>query len=84
MHGSISCQHAHRLGRRAAGGESSLYPALQRLLLKGWVTAEWGASGEQPPGPFYTLTPSGRRQAAAERRDFDRMVLAINRVLDFT
>jgi DNA-binding PadR family transcriptional regulator len=54
------------------------------LLLKGWVTAEWGASGEQPPGPFYTLTPSGRRQAAAERRDFDRMVLAINRVLDFT
>ena len=65
-------------------GESSLYPALQRLLLKGWVTAEWGASENNRRASFDTLTPAGRRQAAAERREFDRMVLAINRVLDFT
>ena len=62
-------------------GESSLYPALQRLLLNGWVTAEWGASENNRRARYYTLTPAGRKQLAAERADFERMVAAIQRVL---
>jgi PadR family transcriptional regulator, regulatory protein PadR len=62
-------------------GESSLYPALQRLLLEGWVKAEWGLSDNNRRARYYTLTASGRRQLAAERRDFARMIGAIQRVL---
>jgi len=62
-------------------GESSLYPALQRLLLNGWVTAEWGASENNRRARYYTLTAGGRKQLAAERADFERMVAAIQRVL---
>jgi len=65
-------------------GESSLYPALQRLLLNGWVTAEWGASEHNRRARYYTLTAAGRRQLAAERADFERMVAAIRRVLATT
>src|SRR5260221_6025023 len=63
-------------------GESSLYPALQRLLLKGWVKAEWGASETNRSARFYTLTPSGRKQLGSERQEFDRLIAAIRRVLD--
>jgi transcriptional regulator len=62
-------------------GESSLYPALQRLLLKGWVKAEWGASDNNRRARYYTLTALGRRQLAAERASFDRLILAIHKVL---
>ena len=62
-------------------GESSLYPALQRLLLNGWVSAEWGASENNRRARYYTLTAAGRNQMAAERADFERMVAAIQRVL---
>jgi transcriptional regulator len=63
-------------------GESSLYPALQRLLLNGWVTAEWGASENNRRARYYTLTAAGRKHLQAERADFDRMVWAIQRVLE--
>jgi PadR family transcriptional regulator len=62
-------------------GESSLYPALQRLLLNGWVRAEWGASENNRRARFYTLTAAGRRRLAAERAEFERLVGAIQRVL---
>jgi transcriptional regulator len=62
-------------------GESSLYPALQRLLLNGWVTAEWGASENNRRARFYTLTASGRKQLASERADLERMMAAIQKVL---
>jgi PadR family transcriptional regulator PadR len=62
-------------------GESSLYPALQRLLLNGWVKAEWGASENNRRARFYTLTPAGRKQLASEREDFNRMIAAIQKVL---
>jgi len=62
-------------------GESSLYPALQRLLLNGWVKAEWGASENNRRARYYTLTASGRRQLDAERAEFERLVGAIQRVL---
>jgi transcriptional regulator len=62
-------------------GESALYPALQRLLLNGCVKAEWGTSENNRRARFYTLTATGRRQLAAERDEFERMVGAIQRVL---
>jgi PadR family transcriptional regulator PadR len=62
-------------------GESSLYPALQRLLLNGWVAAEWGASDNNRRARYYTLTAAGRKQLATERADFDRMIAAIQKVL---
>jgi transcriptional regulator len=63
-------------------GESSLYPALQRLLLNGWVTAEWGASENNRRARYYTLTAAGRKQLKSERQDFQRIVLAIQKVLE--
>src|ERR1700692_4619908 len=63
-------------------GESSLYPALQRLLLRGWVKAEWGASENNRRARYYTLTAAGRKQLAVERHEFDRLILAIQKVLN--
>ncbi|HUB33536.1 MAG TPA: PadR family transcriptional regulator [Bryobacteraceae bacterium] len=62
-------------------GESSLYTALQRLLLNGWVTGEWGASEHNRRARYYTLTSAGRKHLAAETREFDLVVGAIQRVL---
>jgi PadR family transcriptional regulator PadR len=63
-------------------GESSLYPALQRLLLNGWVKAEWGISENNRRARYYTITPMGRKQLDAERQDFDKMIFAIRQVLE--
>jgi len=63
-------------------GESSLYPALQRLLLRGWVKAEWGTSENNRRARYYTLTAAGRKQLAVERQEFDRLILAIHKVLN--
>ena len=63
-------------------GESSLYPALQRLLLNGWVKAEWGASENNRRARFYSLTGAGQRQLARERREFERIAGAIFKVLE--
>jgi transcriptional regulator len=62
-------------------GESSLYPALQRLLLNGFVTAEWDASENNRRARYYTLTRDGRRQLAHEREQFEIMIGAIQKVL---
>src|SRR5438128_12199781 len=62
-------------------GESSLYPALQRLLLNGWVKGEWGASENNRRARYYTLTAAGRKRLDAEREEFERLVGAIQRVL---
>lgn len=61
--------------------EGSLYPALQRLLRKGWVTAEWGMTGLNRRARFYTLTRDGRKQLGAEVDAFRRITEAIERVL---
>lgn len=63
-------------------GESSLYPALQRLLLNGFVDAEWGPSANNRKARYYTLTRAGRKHLAAERAEFDAVVGAIRLVLD--
>jgi DNA-binding PadR family transcriptional regulator len=62
-------------------GESSLYPALQRLLLNGYVKAEWGVSENNRRARYYTLTAAGRKHLAAERKEFERIVGAIQLVL---
>lgn len=62
-------------------GESSLYPALQRLFLNGWVKAEWGASDNNRRARYYTLTAAGRKQLASEREGFNKIVGAIQKVL---
>ena len=65
-------------------GESALYPALQRLLVNDWASAEWGTSDNNRRARYYTLTAAGRRQLAAERAEFDRMVGGIQGVLRTT
>ncbi len=62
--------------------EGSLYPALQRMLVKGWVTAEWGQSDNNRRARFYRLTAAGRRQLSAEITEFERVIQAIHRVLE--
>jgi PadR family transcriptional regulator PadR len=64
-------------------GESSLYPALQRLTLNGYVKAEWGVSDNNRRARYYTLTAAGRKQLAAEEKEFERIVAAIRLVLNF-
>ena len=61
--------------------EGSLYPALQRLLLQGWVKAEWGMTENNRRARFYRLTPAGRKQLEAESTAFDKMVRAIRLVM---
>ena len=65
-------------------GESSLYPALQRLLVNGWVTAEWGVSENNRRARYYTLTPAGRKRLISERQEFEQLVFAIQKVLNPT
>ena len=63
-------------------GESSLYPALQRLLLNGWVTSEWGVSDNNRRARYYMLTAAGRKHLAAERAGLNQLFGAIRRVLE--
>jgi transcriptional regulator len=64
-------------------GESSLYPALQRLTLDGYIRPEWGVSENNRRARYYTLTTGGRKQLVAERAEFERVVAAMRLVLDF-
>jgi PadR family transcriptional regulator, regulatory protein PadR len=61
--------------------EGSLYPALQRMLIKGWVTAEWGQSENNRRARFYRLTSTGRKQLATEISEFEKVTRAITRVI---
>src|SRR5258708_14793037 len=61
--------------------EGSLYPALQRMLVKGWVTAEWGVTARNPRPRYYKLTAVGRKQLVHELSQFQRVFVSINRVV---
>jgi transcriptional regulator len=61
--------------------EGSLYPALQRMLIKGWVIADWKQSENNRRARFYRLTPAGKKQLAAEITEFERVMGAIVRVI---
>lgn len=61
--------------------EGSLYPALQRMLIKGWVKAEWGTTAGNRRARYYRLTPGGRKQLDVEQTQFERVFGAIVRVI---
>jgi PadR family transcriptional regulator PadR len=61
--------------------EGSLYPALQRMLLKGWLTAEWGVTAGNRRARYYKLTKAGRKQLEIELSQFERVNRAIMRVI---
>jgi PadR family transcriptional regulator, regulatory protein PadR len=61
--------------------EGALYPALQKMLLKGWVTSEWGISETNREVRFYSLAAAGRKQLEAELSEYDRVTEAIQTVL---
>ena len=82
MHGYAIAQHIERLsGDVLAVEQGSLYPALERLQKKGWLTSKWGPSPTGRRARYYTLTAAGRRQLGAEITSFDRVLAAIQRVL---
>jgi transcriptional regulator len=62
--------------------EGSLYPALQRMLVKGWVRAEWGVTAENRRARYYQLTALGRKQMEVEVSEFERVMQAVNRVIE--
>ena len=61
--------------------QGSLYPALQRLKRKGWIRSQWRVTENNRRARYYTLTAAGRRQLDAERREWERSVSAVNRIL---
>jgi len=82
LHGYAIAQRIHQLSNDLLQvEEGSLYPALQRMLLKGWVRAEWGISETNRKVRFYRLTAAGRKQLQSEMDDFDRVMQGIAAVL---
>ncbi len=82
LHGYAIAQRIHVLSSEVLEvEEGSLYPALQKLLLKGWATAEWGISETNRKVRFYRLTPAGRKQLEAELEGYDRITQAIQDIL---
>ena len=83
LHGSGIAQHIQQVSDDILQEEEgSLYPALQRMLIKGWVVAEWKQSENNRRARFYKLTPDGRKQLARELRDFNQVMGAIVRVIE--
>jgi PadR family transcriptional regulator, regulatory protein PadR len=82
LHGYAIAQRIHLLSSEVLHvEEGALYPALQRILLKGWVTSEWGISETNRKVRFYRLTPAGRKQLESELSDYRRVHEAIQSVL---
>jgi len=82
MHGYGIAEHIQRLSSSVLQvEEGSLYPALQRMLIKGWVKAEWGLSENNRRARYYRLTPAGRKQMDEEVNEFTRVMEAITRVI---
>jgi PadR family transcriptional regulator PadR len=82
FHGYAMAQRIHTLSSEVLHvEEGSLYPALQKMLLKGWVRAEWGISETNRKVRFYRLTPDGRKQLEEELSDYNRVTEAIQNVL---
>lgn len=85
MHGYGIAQHLQQLSQDVLQvEEGSLYPALQRMQLKGWVSSEWGQTPTKRRARYYSLTNDGRKQLEQEVADFDRLLVAIQRVMGTT
>lgn len=82
LHGYAIAQKIHLLSSEVLSVEEGLlYPTLQKMLLKGWVTAKWGVSETNRKVRFYQLTKEGRTQLKTELSDYDRLTQAIHNVL---
>ena len=82
LHGYAVAQRIHALSSDMLQvEEGSLYPALQRILIKGWAKAEWGVSETNRRVRFYRLTPAGRNHLATQISDYERTNAAITAVL---
>lgn len=85
MHGYGIAQHIQQVSCDAIQvEEGSLYPALQRMQVKGWVTSEWGQSPTGRRARYYRLTATGRKQLGVELSGFQRAIEAIQRVMQTT
>ena len=85
MHGYGIAQHLRQVSRDVLQvEEGSLYPALQRLRVKGWVKAEWRQTPNNRRARYYAITTTGRKQLGEERVSFDRLITAIQRVMEST
>jgi PadR family transcriptional regulator, regulatory protein PadR len=83
MHGYGIAQHLRQVSRDVLQvEEGSLYPALQRLRVKGWVKAEWRQTPNNRRARYYAITAGGRKQLGEERLSFDRLIAAIQRVME--
>ncbi len=82
LHGYAIAQHISRLSEEVLTVEQgSLYPALERLQKKGWVTSKWAESPTGRRARYYTITAAGRKQLGQEISSFDRVLAAIGRVM---
>ena len=82
LHGYAIAQHIRRLSDSVLSVEQgSLYPALERLRRKGWVTSKWGETPTKRRARYYTITAAGRKQLGNEIMSFDRVLAAIQRVM---
>ena len=82
MHGYGIAQHIKQLSRDVLQvDEGSLYPALQRMRQRGWLTAEWGTTPNNQRARYYSITAAGRKQLGAEEAGFAELVTAIQRVM---
>ena len=82
MHGYGIAQHIGRLSDDVLRvEEGSLYPALQRLQKKGWVTSKWGETVTKRRARFYTISAAGRKQLGLEISNFEQVMSAIQRVM---
>jgi len=82
LHGYAIAKHIKSASANSLEIEDgSLYPALNRMLVKGWVQAVWGISENNRKARFYRLTPEGRKQLHAEAREFEKLVKSIQLVM---
>jgi PadR family transcriptional regulator PadR len=82
MHGYAIAQHIRRLSDSVLSVEQgSLYPALERLQNKGWVTSKWGETPTKRRARYYTITAAGRKQLGNEISSFDRVLAAIQKIM---
>ena len=83
MHGYGIAQHLRQVSRDVLQvEEGSLYPALQRLRVKGWVKAEWRQTPNNRRARYYAITAAGSKQLGEERVSFERLIAAIQRVME--
>ena len=82
LHGYAIARRIHDASRGGLAIEDgSLYPALNRMLVKGWLKAEWGISENNRRARFYRLTPAGRKQLEQEASNFDQLIRTIQLVM---